>query len=171
MLANDRIARGLRQQAAKIRPSIPSAAAKHVERVEHAIDIERGGFDRDDDEIARSDAGKRGVRAEPRGVDNDQPEFCEEPMGRAADVGGRVLNDGYAAEGPLARRKPRNRTLWIGTRRPCRCQCTARQLASVLLPLPPFIVAMVMIEVVTFSIPGPDWSWERDESIHRHISH
>jgi hypothetical protein len=40
----------------------------------------------------------------------------------------------------------------------------------VLLPLPPFIVAMVMIEVVTFSIPGPDWSWERDESIHWHIS-
>src|SRR5262249_30020430 len=30
-------------------------------------------------------------------------------------------------------------------RRPRKCQCTARQLASVLLPLPPFIVATVMI--------------------------
>src|SRR5215475_11858845 len=29
--------------------------------------------------------------------------------------------------------------------RPVRCQCTARQLASVLLPLPPFIVATVII--------------------------
>jgi hypothetical protein len=29
--------------------------------------------------------------------------------------------------------------------RPHKCQCTARQLAKVLLPLPPFIVATVMI--------------------------
>ena len=34
-------------------------------------------------------------------------------------------------------------------RQPSRCQWAARQLASVLLPLPPFIVATVMIELVT----------------------
>jgi hypothetical protein len=34
-------------------------------------------------------------------------------------------------------------------RRPWRCQWTARQLATVLLPLPPFMVATVMIELVT----------------------
>ena len=32
--------------------------------------------------------------------------------------------------------------------RPSRCQCTARQLASVLLPLPPFMVATVMIVLI-----------------------
>ena len=37
-------------------------------------------------------------------------------------------------------------------RRPLRCQWTARQLATVLLPLPPFMVATVMIELVTYSV-------------------
>jgi hypothetical protein len=34
----------------------------------------------------------------------------------------------------------------IAELRPLICQCAARQLASVLLPLPPFMVATVMIE-------------------------
>ena len=38
-------------------------------------------------------------------------------------------------------------------RRPSSCQWTARQLATVLLPLPPFMVATVMIELVTFRLP------------------
>jgi len=37
--------------------------------------------------------------------------------------------------------------------RPRRCQWTARQLASVLLPLPPFIVATVIIGLVTCRPP------------------
>ena len=35
-------------------------------------------------------------------------------------------------------------SIMVGVR-PCKCQCTARQLAIVLLPLPPFIVATVII--------------------------
>ena len=38
-------------------------------------------------------------------------------------------------------------------RRPWSCQWTARQLATVLLPLPPFMVATVMIEFVTVRFP------------------
>src|SRR5262249_7508868 len=37
---------------------------------------------------------------------------------------------------------------------PPRCQYTPRQLASVLFPLPPFMVATVMIELVTVRPPG-----------------
>src|SRR5215210_3867198 len=52
-------------------------------------------------------------------------------------------------------------------RRPIKCQCTARQLASVLLPLPPFMVAIVMIELVTLVSPRLDHATNQSKRYYR----
>ena len=49
--------------------------------------------------------------------------------------------------------------------RPHKCQCTARQLASVLLPLPPFMVATVMICLIGHLPLLPDFRGRVDESL------
>ncbi len=95
---------------------------------------------------------------ETRGVDDHQATGGRDAPRRIGRLVGRVLNHGDLQPNARSRLASRMIDRWgsastnVGCR-PRKCQCTARQLATVLLPLPPFMVATVMIVLTTFPPP------------------
>jgi hypothetical protein len=90
------------------------------------------------------------LRAKAWRVDDDGVVFADQALRCLEGVVGGVFDDGTP---PSAFSRAAKRTIvlcgsasMMAARRPLSCQWTARQLASVLLPLPPFMVATVMIE-------------------------
>ena len=114
MPGNDGIAGRLGEQTAKIRPLAAGAVEQDVERVQHAVNIERRRLDRHDDKIARPEASNGRVRAETRCIDNDGARLPGEMVRCPPAIRGGVLNDPHAPQSALAAREARDRPLRIG---------------------------------------------------------
>src|SRR5207253_8391112 len=111
MPGNDGIARRLGEQTAKIRPLAAGAVEQDVERVQHAVNIERRRLDRHDDKIARAEASNGRVRAKPRRIDNDWARLPGEVVRCPPPIRGGVLDYPHAPQSALAAREARDRPL------------------------------------------------------------
>src|SRR5262245_49207691 len=86
---------------------------KHVEGVEHAVDIEWGGLNWDQYKVARAEAFRCRFRAKAWRVDNHQAAIDSLPACQFAGVFSCILNHGNTAKRPLTRGESRDRALGI----------------------------------------------------------
>ena len=82
VLGDDGVARGLGEDAAEHRPPSADAIDEDVQSVQHAIDVERRGLDRNQNEIGDAEAAERRLRAKARRVDDDGVVFADQTLRR-----------------------------------------------------------------------------------------
>jgi hypothetical protein len=114
VLGDDGVTRRLSEQAAEYRTPAADAVDEDVERIQHAVDVERRRLDRDQDKIGCGETRQRRFRTKARRINDDQAASGGEMARCLPGLLGCILDHRHAAEGALALGQTCNRALRIG---------------------------------------------------------